>query len=185
MATSKLRQREIDERRRRVSELYLRAVRQVDIADELDVTQGTISTDIAWLRKQWREEFLHNVDERVSDELARIDELERVAWEAWERSVGEVKQSTTERVGRDLAAIDEGARGIQREKLVVHKRDQAGDPAFLARVAWCIQRRCELLGLDSPQRHELTGSDGAPVELIVAFPHRVAQVVEEDPDGDS
>ena len=36
-----------------------------------------------------------------------------------------------------------------------------------------------------PQRHEVTGADGCPVELVVAFPHRVAQAVEEDPDGDS
>jgi hypothetical protein len=36
------------------------------------------------------------------------------------------------------------------------EREQAGDPRFLERVSWCIQRRLEMMGLLKPEAAGVT-----------------------------
>jgi hypothetical protein len=47
----------------------------------------------------------------------------------------------------------------------MEKEQRDGNPAFLAGVMSCIERRCKLLGLDAPAKAELTGKDGGPVQV--------------------
>ena len=124
--------------RLRISGLYLKGWLQVEIAEEVGLHQSTVSRDLKALQKQWQHSALVNVDEAKAKELARVDHLEREYWEAWERSVGEYRTKKTE--------------------------DINGDPRYLSGVQWCINKRCELLGLDAPSKHEI-----GPLTLNVVY----------------
>lgn len=134
---------EITNRRQQVAERYLRGMYMAQIAEEMGVDTATISRDLAELRKEWLDRSINHIQQKKADELSRIDQLERTYWDAWERSK-ENAETTVDRQtpsGRIFETKSEG---------------QVGNPAFLAGVQWCINRRCELLGLDAPKKQEVT-----------------------------
>ena len=60
----------IDQRRLRVSELSLKGWSQVAIAQEMGISQATVSTDLAAIQKEWRESRIQNREEAIDRELA-------------------------------------------------------------------------------------------------------------------
>lgn len=69
----------IAERRKKVSQLYLRHQTQAEIGRVLGVDQKTISNDLAALREQWKAAGLMNTDEVKQREAAELDEMEAEA----------------------------------------------------------------------------------------------------------
>jgi hypothetical protein len=152
----------VQERRRQVSALYMRHHSQAEIAQAVGVTQAQVSYDLKALHAAWLKDGLQNYDARKAIELQRIDALERVAWEAWERSLQPREVTLTE--------ATEGGEGAPRRKASMRKEGQAGDPRFLEQVHKCIVRRCALLGLDAPQKIAPTSPDGeTPWEGMVVY----------------
>ena len=49
---------------------------------------------------------------------------------------------------------------------------QYGDPRFLKIALECVERRCKLLGLDAPEKHQHTGADGRPLVMEVVVKDR-------------
>ena len=109
------------------------------------------------VEKEWLTAMVVDLDAAKAKELARIDRLERVAWRAWRRSCQRKERATT-RMERKL---DEDA---QKAKTVTSKATEVrdGNPEYLKRVEWCINKRCELLKLNPPQRLEHGGSADLP-----------------------
>ena len=163
---------ELGRDRRRVAEMYLRGSLQADIAAELGIDQSTVSRDLKSLQCEWLASALVDINEAKSRELARVDELERTYWAAWERSQEPI-EVTSKRATQNEAG--------KRFDVNTQSRGQVGDPRFLAGVGWCIERRCRVLGLDAPTRQELTGAEGGPMrsEVVVTWDN----VIEVDEDG--
>lgn len=142
---------EIKRDRAEIAQLYLKGWYQVDIAQRINddpdrpytLTQQQISSDIKAIRKQWRESSIRDFDEARSQELAKIDNLELEYWRAWESSKETFTSKTTK------SEIDPGNNQVDIETST-REEDRIGDPRFLNGVQWCIERRCKLLGLDSP-----------------------------------
>jgi hypothetical protein len=157
--------RQRESRRMRELEMYLRGVPLREIAAEVGMTIGGISKDLAELRAEFhREQRMSRVD-RIALELAKIDHLERTYWDAWERSLREQIRTVTSRedVPLDLPKGANTGRTdgngdpapntpVMLTKTRVQRRvDQSmGNPAFLAGIQWCVDRRVKLLGLDEP-----------------------------------
>jgi len=59
--------------RRKVADLYLKGVIQVDIAEKLSISQTTVSRDLKYLQKEWQSSALVDIDERKAEELAKVD----------------------------------------------------------------------------------------------------------------
>ena len=139
---------------RRISDLYLQGKTQTEIASALTVTQQQVSYDLTVIQRRWRTTTALNLDEHKRQELARVDTLEREYWSAWERSQDEKVKTRTERYfGKDGG------------KASVEKDSGLGNPAYLAGVMSCIDRRCKLLGLDAPTKAEVSGKDGGAIEV--------------------
>jgi hypothetical protein len=136
-----------------VTEMYLRGKFQSEIATALEVSQGQISYDLSIVKRRWRESSLVNWDEARAKELERIDSLEREYWAAWEAS-------KTERTRKRQR---KGATGTIDASIETEQRD--GNPAFLAGVIACIDRRCKLLGLDAPTKSEVEVTQ--PIQVIM------------------
>lgn len=143
-----------------VSDLYLQGWTQQAMAervsqnypDERPLTRQQIGYDIQKLLARWRKEQFLNVDKAVARELARIDRLEREAWDAWERSKLDAETVTVRtRSGRQGQPTAETFRKTE---------GQAGDPGFLRVVQWCVEQRCKLLGV-SVDRLDVTSGGQA------------------------
>ena len=127
---------QIEDDRRETASLYLQGKTQQAIAERLGMTRQMVGYDLKAIQRRWRQDTARDLDEDKAKELAKLDELERTHWQAWEDSL--------ERAG------------------------QYGNPAYLRGVIDCIDRRCKLLGLDSPQKLEHSGKDGGPIQVDVA-----------------
>ena len=134
--------------RRRVAEMYLRGALQSDIAEELGIDQSTVSRDLQSLRDEWLQSALVDINEAKARELAKIDGLEVEYWVAWQESKKDAETITHE----------EKAGWQAYSKDTTQYVGQVGNPSFLAGVQWCITKRCQILGLDEPQRIEFQES---------------------------
>ena len=148
-----------DADRAAIAEAYLRGVPQYQIALDRGLTETTVSRDLAWLHAQWAARYADALDAHKAAELAKIDALERTYWQEWEASRTEHKRTT-----QHAEAGTQGQPTPKRATVTTERRD--GNPAYLAGVQWCIERRCKLLGLDAPARAEVTGKDGAPLYKV-------------------
>lgn len=137
------RKAELEARRAKVAELYLKGNPQTAIGEEVGVKQSTVSRDLLAIRKQWLESTLMDFNEAKAREMARIDQLERVAWEAWEKSLGENVTVTVKKEG--------AGEGEDRIEVEVERKEKTvelnGDPRYLERIQWCIEQRCKILGV--------------------------------------
>ena len=66
-----------------VADLYCQGWTQSRIADKMGVTRPQIGYDLRIIQKRWQKSALSRFDERKAAELAKIDHLEKVAFEAW------------------------------------------------------------------------------------------------------
>src|SRR5689334_17914177 len=76
----------IAQRRQQVAQLVLEGYTQTAIVEKLGITQAAISKDTKQIRIAWRESQIRDFDELRSEELARLNHIEREAWAGWHRS---------------------------------------------------------------------------------------------------
>lgn len=161
MSTTRTRKLAIAQRRQQVAKLYLQGKGQSDIAQELNLTQATISRDLEHVQTAWRESSIRDFDAQRDLEIARLNQIEKEAWAAWERSQQPAQ-----------TAVVSGAAGSQTAKRTL--RHQCGNPRFLELALRCNEERRKLLGLDAPLKIAPTTPDGRPLTIEQRRTHIVA-----------
>jgi hypothetical protein len=131
-----------------ITRLYLQGRTQRDIAEVVGVSQGQVNHDLKLIQTRWRESSIMDMNEAKQRELERLDILEREYWAAWEQSKNERTRARQESDGKSK----DGKPNVVRATMEREQRD--GNPAFLAGVMSCIERRCKLLGLDAPVKQQ-------------------------------
>lgn len=135
----KVRTARIAQRRDKVASMYLSSRTQSEIAEAVGVTQRTVSNDLSALQKQWQINAVQSFDKVKAKELAAIDRLEREYWTSWLAS-----QAPKETTGAEQSTGES-----VRTKTSVRTQQRDGDPRFLEGVRWCIQKRCDIMGLNA------------------------------------
>jgi predicted transcriptional regulator len=133
--------------RRNIAALYLRGDTQMEISKKIGISQSVVSRDLKFIQEEWRRERIMDINEAKQRELARIDALEREYWDGWERSKLNAEKET-------IKATGSGAKADKMEKRKTTE-GQSGDPRFLQGVGWCIDKRCQVLGVDAPKKEEI------------------------------
>lgn len=147
---------ELELRRQYVNELYLQGKYQADIAALVASRFGYEVTQ-----------------QTISNDL-------RAVKEQW------MRRSTAlinEHIAEELAKIDQLEREYQAmfEKSKGKNGRRLGDVKYKMRVEWCIDRRCQLLGVDAPKRTEISGVNGGPIrfeDVRQRFLGRIASIVQ-------
>lgn len=124
---------------------YVRGWSQVAIAEAVGLSQQQVSVDIRTIQSRWARNTDIDFDQAKQKELARLDELEREFWQAWESSKSERTKARQE-IGSEK---DKNGKPVV-NKSSMEKEQRDGNPAFLQGVLSCIDRRCKLLGIDAP-----------------------------------
>lgn len=173
---------QIERDRQQIADWYCQGLTQAVIAERINadeereytLTQQMISYDLKQVQKAWLKSALRDFDEARAQELAKIDRLEREYWRGWERSCENAETVVTKSKGVVKQYKDEARGKLMTERpaeVNQTSKGQAGDPRFLAGVERCIERRCKLLGLDAPEKREVTGKDGGPllIQRVAGF----------------
>lgn len=170
----------------RVSEYYLKGWTQTKIADEIGVTQAIISKTLQICREEWKKIAAMNIDEHKAQELARIDALEQEYWAGWEKSKQDAEKRSSKMIGQEVDDGD-GDEAISPKRLerTVTIENKSGDTKYLDGVQWCINKRCEILGINAPMKIARTNPEGdkqADNQVIVYLPSngRERSVIEQE-----
>lgn len=145
----------VADRRQRVAAMYLEGRTQWAISRQLKAGIATVNRDLDAIRQEWLHSAMCDYNARKSQELARIDLVEREAWAAWHRSQ---KEKTT-REEEESSGEDSTRRTT---KTRAEPRD--GSAEYLRLVQWCVEQRCKILGLDSPKQVQFVGAVAVKVE---------------------
>ena len=137
-----------------IAQRYLKGQTQAEIGLALNMTREMVTYDLKAIRKEWKESRLRDFDDLQSQELEKVDHLERAYWEAWDKSMAETTSKTQYiRSG--------GKAGTPKQTRLIAKTDPGlGDPRYLVGVQWCIEKRCRILGLDAPVKVAPTDPSG-------------------------
>jgi len=159
--------------RQDVATLYLKGYSQTEIGAKLDVSQSAVSKVLTEVRERWRQNNESVLEERRMIELARIDWLEQQSQEAWDRSCedGERETRKSEMMLKEVE-VKQGNKGNKnkilgkmvpelkmvpvREYVERQRTKQSGNPAFLDRIAWCIEMRLKLFGIMDDRAVDVT-----------------------------
>lgn len=181
-----------DRRRTRITDLYVEGVPQFRIveilkAEGMRASQSTVSRELVAVRREWRERRLVALDVHQEQELARIDRLERDAWErkqaawkAWKASQDEqlIEEQTASR--RPAPPGPKGAPAeVVEERAKQRRQKTPGDPRYLTVMndadlvlSRLAERRCRILGLYAPQIRTFRGDEAM---------RRLAGLLQRDP----
>jgi hypothetical protein len=140
---------------RRLVDLFLKGWSTPRIASELQVSPSTVRRDLHRLLADWRKLSPGNISESITAELHKLFHLEEAAWQAWTRSC-DVHRKT-------VRSKREGPRGGTVHATVTETTGP-GDSAFLRLVAWSLNRRCRLLGLDAPPSRSDSRGPGSSLD---------------------
>ena len=134
----------------RVGRLYLHGYAVDEIASLTGLGERMVQSEITALRKGWTQRAQLDVQTATFRELDRIDALERTAHEGWMRSLGQVNVETKQATSASGGNVNRAT--------VRNAGNRDGNPVFLARMAWCVEQRCKLLGLEKPVAVEVRGT---------------------------
>lgn len=144
--------------RTEAAKLFLEGVSYRNIAATLKtrfpehiVSLNTVYEDIQALRSEWRETRLTALDEATAIELAKLDRVEEVAWQAfWQSKTIRVVRNKQRGRPRRLDPTDQNSAvtmETEGAETWTQEQESPGDPRFLLIVTQCIEKRAKLLGI--------------------------------------
>ena len=153
-----------------IAQLYKRGYSYPEIKEEvmtrLDLktySLRTVHKDVNRLLEEWRSTRIENFDHSVQLELARIDELIKEAWQAWDKSKEDYVQKSSKQKGLPNVKGEDDEDNKPPEVLTISMEqsareiNQTGDPRYLDLIHKLLIERRKLLGLYSPEKREITG----------------------------
>lgn len=132
-----------------IAEMYLGGALQTEIAQKLGITQARVSQELRVIQKEWEKRYAGTIHELKMRELAKIDSLELMYLEQFQKSMKMARVTREEKQGTKESYVKERT-----------EESQLGDPRYLQGIQWCIEQRCKLLGLNAPVKVAPTDPTG-------------------------
>ncbi len=156
-----------------ISDLYCKGYEFREIAKKLNtvnpysLSHVQVFNDVKLIVARWREYAAQAIDVLKAEELSKINKLEKTYWEAWERSLKPrlTKSKEIDGTPRKNALPGEEQYTITKQKKYEREEESDGNPAYIAGIQWCVNKRCEILGLDAPKKKQLSGDEDNPVVI--------------------
>jgi hypothetical protein len=122
-----------------------------------NLSVSSIGYDMRVIQKEWVETYLQDINVAKAKELARIDRVEKAAWIAWEESKKALTKTEKEKVENEQ--IGKSGEAYQKHRKVRAKtteQESNADKEFIKVVQWCVETRCKILGINAPQRYDIS-----------------------------
>jgi DNA-binding CsgD family transcriptional regulator len=134
-------------RREQVAAMYLDGKSVRLIAAELSCSIGSVSSDLNAIKNEWMKKTQESILKLRAEALAKLNNVERLAYIAFEESQGE-QVVTTNRARNNPRT---GAVEVTKQEV---KHFSPGDPRYLEVISKCLNARIHLLGLAEHNRGE-------------------------------
>lgn len=177
----------IDRDRQEVSDLYLKGYSTRQIATKISekyapysISYVTVSKDIKWILKEWLKHTVTDIDQLKARELEKLNKLEQTYWEAWEKSIEDYEKKSKKFKGEVGVGKDGKPKQPTEQEIATTEMISMGNPAYLAGIERCIDRRCKILGVDAPVKTDLT-TKGESIKMVTAI--EVVHVSKDDIDA--
>ena len=115
----------------------------------MGLTRRTVQAELVAIRDDWKGRTQIDFESAIAQQLDRVDLVEKYAFEGWERSLTRKTVETKQAVRTVNGQVD---------RATLRAETGNGDPAFLARMSWCIEQRCRILGLEKPREVTIQGT---------------------------
>lgn len=159
MAATKFNRIQLEAVLSQVAESYLGGKKQHEIGADLGVSQQQVTYYLKKLQKRWQDAAVEAIDARKARELARLDQVEREAWEGWARSceAAETMVARSKQATFDEASLlrAKAATPIEESEHTYTVKGQAGDAGFLNLVMKCVEMRLKIVGGFAPEKLEI------------------------------
>lgn len=165
MAANKRNRLQREQDKKTIVKLLIEGCSQQQIGERLGLSRQQIGHDLKVIQREWKEETAFDLDSFKALQLAKLDHLERRSWESFEKSKKRFHQVIVK--GKATKNKQESGGGDP-DEMIVKTETRNGDPQFLEKILSCIDKRCKILGLYSPDKIE--GSGG--VIVIGSLPAR-------------
>jgi len=119
------------------------------MAVRVGLTRRTVQAVLVSIKKDWKARTQIDFESAISQQLDRIDLIEKYAYEGWERSLVRKTVETKQAVRTVSGQVD---------RATVRAETGDGNPVYLARLSWCIEQRCRILGLEKPREVTVHGT---------------------------
>jgi hypothetical protein len=150
--------RRTDEERERdmviEARMYVRGKTQNEIRLELNkmypdrpLSPKSIHMDLQAIQRMWQQSTLFDFNAAKAKELARLDEAEREAWDAWERSKEKHVRVEYEVSDDQVPFSADKVADVRRKKRRKVIEATVGDIKYLEMVERMIKMRCDIVGL--------------------------------------
>ena len=177
--------RRTDEERERdhvmIARMYVRGKSQHEMMlalnkmyPERPLSPKAIFLDLQAIRNSWLQSTLIDFNAAKAKELARLDEAEREAWEAWDRSKDKHVRIEYDVADDQVPFSVNAIANVHRQRR--HKVIEAtvGDIKYLEMVERMIKMRCDILGLFQAQKLQIdwraealqTGMDEETIDAV-------------------
>lgn len=137
---------QVEADRTEIGRLYLENLSVLEIANRLELSIAAVQKDLKVLRAQWRADGEKDRADLLGNEIARLSNLERVAWEAWHAS-RTPRKTQTSTMQEAEEAIKEALGRPSKVRSVLKSETRDGNPVILKLIFDCIRQRCLLYGL--------------------------------------
>jgi len=135
-----------------IAQHYLQGVSLKAMSEQLNVGYATVKNHLASLREEWKQKALFDFNLAKAEQLARIDEIERVSWENFHRSVDGSTSTTTIRSDKSAS------------KMKTKTKPSVSDAKWLDKIQWCVEQRAKILGLYAPKKIDQVISQSKKLE---------------------
>ena len=119
------------------------------MAVRVGLTRRTVQAELVAIRDDWKGRTQIDFESAIAQQLDRVDLVEKYAFEGWERSLTRKTVETKQAMRTVNGQVD---------RATLRAETGNGDPAFLARMSWCIEQRCRILGLEKPREVPIQGT---------------------------
>lgn len=164
----------------KMSRLFLQGRTRLEIAVEIDVAEGTVSHHLdATIKPLWR----NSIQWDAAIEVARADEIIRLAFEGYHRSVRDKLEEREKQRARKAAKGNEAMEQIVEKALVKSARD--GDKGWLELVLAAMDFKAKVKGGYAPKRlnvkldGELRVAGMTPEQVEQQMLGRIAELITE------
>lgn len=161
---------EIVRDRAEITKLYIQGLTQIEISKRLQqiteakylLSREMIKSEIQVILKEWQEQYVSQLDAWKWKEIAKLDNLESVAWDAYYESKKD-KLITQENFSGGIDQNQDTQDTPTKKKSyspyafsgTTKITNHGGDVRFLAEIRFITKQRIELLGLNAPVKHDV------------------------------
>lgn len=155
--------------RLRISALYQQGLLQDEIAEEIGVSQPTVSRTIKDLEGDWLQKSNASIELKKASEEAYLLNKRRDLERAWLASI------RTNIIKTKKAVMVQGV--ITQQEISEREEIELGDIKYMNALIDIAKQLATLYGIEAPKRSEVTGKDGEPLVDENSVYNRVVEKV--------